>query len=158
MDHIIEVKKIGPGALLYKVDINRAFRHIRIDHGNIDLLGLHHRHTFRDGSMPFGYHLRAGIFENSSNEVRYIMKKHGHNTLLNYIDDLIYIGLPSKMHDSYRFLLSLLQDLGLQVSHSKLVPVKGYLFGCISQYHFKNHVNSTWKNGRDTTYVYKMDF
>ena len=30
--HIIEeVKNIGPGALLYKVDISRAFRHIRID-------------------------------------------------------------------------------------------------------------------------------
>ena len=40
---------------------------------------------------------------------------------MNYIDDLIYIGLPSKIHHSYQFLLSLLQDQGLQVSQSKLV-------------------------------------
>ena len=33
-----------------------------------------------------------------------------------------YIGLPSKIHESYTFLLSLLQDLGLEVSYSKLVP------------------------------------
>ena len=50
------------------------------------------------------------------------MKKHNHNALLNYIDDLIYIGLPSKIHQSYQFLLSLLKDLGLEVSDSKLVP------------------------------------
>ena len=50
------------------------------------------------------------------------MKCHGHNALLNYIDDLIYIGLPSKIHESYAFLLSLLQDLGLEVSQKKLVP------------------------------------
>ena len=50
------------------------------------------------------------------------MKKHNHNALLNYIDDLIYIGLPSKIHQSYQFLLSLLKDLRLEVSDSKLVP------------------------------------
>ena len=31
-DHIVEqVKQIGPEALLYKVDISRAFRHIHIN-------------------------------------------------------------------------------------------------------------------------------
>ena len=50
------------------------------------------------------------------------MRCHGHNALLNYIDDLIYIALPSKIHHSYQFLLSLLQELGLEVSHKKLVP------------------------------------
>ena len=36
VDNIIQkVKEIGPRALLYKVDISRAFRHIRIDPGDI---------------------------------------------------------------------------------------------------------------------------
>ena len=49
IDHIIEkVKNIGPGALLYKVDISRDFRHIHIDPGDTDLLGLHHKYTFLD--------------------------------------------------------------------------------------------------------------
>ena len=49
IDHIIEkVKNTGPGALLYKVDISRAFRHIRIDPDDIDLLGLHHKYTYLD--------------------------------------------------------------------------------------------------------------
>ena len=47
-----QVKQIGPGTLLYKVDISRAFRHIRIDPGDIDLLGLHYKHTYLGRSMP----------------------------------------------------------------------------------------------------------
>ena len=123
IDHIVqEVKKLGPGSLLYKVDISRAFRHLRIDPGDIDLLGILHRDLFLDGSLPFGFRLGSGFFERCSDAIRFIMKKHNHNALLNYIDDLIYIGLPSKIHQSYHFLLSLLKDLGLEVSDSKLVP------------------------------------
>ena len=121
IDHIVqEVKKLGPGSLLYKLDISRAFRHLRIDPGDIDLLGILHQDLFLDGSLPFGFRLGSGIFERSSDAIRFIMKKHNHNALLNYIDDLVYIGLPSKIHQSYQFLLSLLKDL--EVSDSKLVP------------------------------------
>ena len=106
----------------YKVDISRAFRHLRIDPGDIDLLGILHQDLFLDGSLPFGFRLGSGFFERCSDAIRFIMKKHNHNALLNYIDDLIHIGLPSKIHQSYQFLLSLLKDLGLEVSNSKLVP------------------------------------
>ena len=50
------------------------------------------------------------------------MNKNGHNALLNYIDDLIYCRLPSTISTSYQFLLGLLQDLGLDISHKKLCP------------------------------------
>ena len=49
------------------------------------------------------------------------MKNHGFHTIFNYIDDLIYVGLPHKIHRSFTFLQHLLQDLGLEVSPSKLV-------------------------------------
>ena len=119
---LISSKILRPGALIYKVDISRAFRQLRIDPGDIDLLGIVHNHLYLDGSVPFGFRLGSGFFERCSDAIRYIMKCHGHNALLNYIDDLIYIGLPSKIHESYAFLLSLLQDLGLEISQKKLVP------------------------------------
>ena len=50
------------------------------------------------------------------------MKKFGYPNLLNYIDDLVYIGLPSEIQASYQCLLDLLQDLGLEISRKKLVP------------------------------------
>ena len=42
--------------------------------------------------------------------------------LFNYIDDLIYTGLPSDIHSSFHFLKDLLGELGLDISLKKLVP------------------------------------
>ena len=50
------------------------------------------------------------------------MNKNGHNALSNYIDDLIYCGLPSTIDQSYQFLLDLLQELRLDISVKKLCP------------------------------------
>ena len=81
---------------MYKVNISRAFRHIRIGLGDIDLLGLHYKHTYLDRSMPFGYSLRSGIFERCSDANRYIIKIHGFDNLMNYIDDLMYSRVAFK--------------------------------------------------------------
>ena len=124
IDSIIQtLNALGPSAEIFKVDISRAFRHIRIDPGDIDLLGLQHRDKlYLDLSLPFGYRLGAFFFSKISDAVRYIMNKNGHNALVNYIDDLIYCGLPSNIGSSYQFLLDLLQELGLDISAKKLCP------------------------------------
>ena len=50
------------------------------------------------------------------------MAQHGFDYLHNYIDDLIYTGLPSEITRSYDFLTKLLSDLDLHISKKKLVP------------------------------------
>ena len=50
------------------------------------------------------------------------MNKNGFPGLHNYLDDLIYCGLPSEVQKPYKFLISLLQDLGLAISQKKLCP------------------------------------
>ena len=50
------------------------------------------------------------------------MRKHGFNNLFNYVDDLIYYDLPSKIYEAYNFLLQLLPKLGLEINKKKLVP------------------------------------
>ena len=49
------------------------------------------------------------------------MAQHGFHHLHNYIDDLIYTGLPSDIHRSCEFLTQLLADLDLDISLKKLV-------------------------------------
>ena len=47
IDHVVKkVKQSGPGSLLYKVDISRAFMHLCIDPGDRDLLGIYHDKLF----------------------------------------------------------------------------------------------------------------
>ena len=124
VDKIVkQLNAIGPSANIFKVDMSRAFRHIRIDPGDIDLLVLQHQGKyFIDLSLPFGFKLGSFFFMKISDAVPYIMNKNGHNSLLNYIDDVIYTALPSKIHHSYHFLLDLLQQIGLDVSTKKLHP------------------------------------
>ena len=50
------------------------------------------------------------------------MSQNGFSNLFNYIDDLIYSGLPSDIHSSFQFLKDLLAELGLDISLKKLVP------------------------------------
>ena len=114
---------LGPAAKIYKVDISRAFRQIKIDPLDIDLLGLTFQNQyFIDKSVPFGYRNGSQIFQRCTDAIRFTMQQHGFPHLFNYIDDLIYTGLPSQIHSSYQFLLELLQELGLEIFQKKLVP------------------------------------
>ena len=48
-----KVSKLGKGSLLYKIDISRAFRHVKIDPRDYFLLGLKHQNYYLDTCLPF---------------------------------------------------------------------------------------------------------
>ena len=99
---------LGPAAKKFKIDISRAFRHVRIDPGDIDLLGL----RFRDQYFAdWASHLDFAW-------VNFFFKTQR----LNYIDNHLYCGLPSKIHSACEFLLQLLHELGLDINAKKLHP------------------------------------
>ena len=62
--------KLSPAALIYKVDISRAFRQINIDPKDIDLLGLKFQNQyFIDKSVPFGYRNGSQIFQRCTDAI-----------------------------------------------------------------------------------------
>ena len=121
-DIVQKLNELGPGSLMFKVDISRAFRQLKVDPGDIDLLGYKQDAYFIDQSVPFGYKHGSIFFEKVTDSIRYIMRKHGFNNLFNYVDDLIYCDLPSKIYPAYQFLLQLLPKLGLDINIKKLIP------------------------------------
>ena len=64
IDIVDRLKQLGPGALLYKVDISRAFCHIRMEARDLDLLGLKHNSYYLDGSLAFGFRHGSFSFRN----------------------------------------------------------------------------------------------
>ena len=56
-----------------------------------------------------------------TDSIRYIMKEQGFPHLYNYVDDLIYCGLSSNIHQSFETLLEVLTQLGLTINPKKLV-------------------------------------
>ena len=122
VDHITdEVCRIGKGAHLYKIDISRAFRHLKIDSHDYDLLGLCWQKAFIDTCLPFGSKHGSQNFQRLSNAVCHIMHQHGYD-VINYIDDFIGFGTPEVARNSYDCLYKILQKLGLTISEKKLVP------------------------------------
>ena len=115
-----EIKKLGKGSLIYKVDISRAFRHVKIDPKDYYLLGLKLEQYYLDTYLPFGFRHGSSIFQRLSDAIRFIMTSKGHR-ITNYIDNLIGHCVPSQAHESFNTLVSLLAELGFQISDKKLI-------------------------------------
>ena len=57
-----EIKKLGKGSLIYKVDISRAFRHVKIDPCDYYILRLKLDQYYLDTCLPFGFRHGSSIF------------------------------------------------------------------------------------------------
>ena len=116
-----KVVQLGKGSLIYKIDISRAFRHIKIDPADYNLLGLNFKAYYLDTCLPFGFRHGSGMFQHLSDSIRYIMLKKGHH-VTNYIDDIIGQATKSQAEASFHTLYDLLGELGLDISKKKLLP------------------------------------
>ena len=77
---VYKLNALGPAAQVFKVDICPVFRHIRIDSGDIDLLGLCQEHIYYINlSLPFSFRSGSFFFQKLNDGVCYIMNKHGYN-------------------------------------------------------------------------------
>ena len=122
IDNIISTLiKSGPGTLLYKVDLSRVFRQLRIDPIDYNLLCLKWGSKyFSDTFCPFGHRGGSTACTRLSDLFRFLMRKRNY-VVYNYVDDIMGIGPESTVFDSFNYLLQLLEDLGFPISTSKLV-------------------------------------
>ena len=106
-----KVRKNGKGSLPFKIDISRAFRHVKIDPREYPLLDLSLDKYYFDTCVPFDYRHGPAIFQRLTDAIRYIMASRG-ISITNYIDNLIGSVMPSKANAAFDQLHSLLQELG----------------------------------------------
>ena len=91
-----ELKCLGPGAHLYKIDISRVFRHLKIDPLDYDLLGLY----WVDMCLLFGSRHGSQLFQHVSDAVRFALHRQGF-CCINYINDFIGFGTPDVAQKSF---------------------------------------------------------
>ena len=116
------INKLGADALLYKVDLKRAFRNLMVDPADIHVLGLTWQDKYYvDLAIPFGYNHGSACCQRVTDAIRHICAKRGY-WLFAYVDDMIGLELPHKAFEAYEFLLALLEELGLPISTPKSVP------------------------------------
>ena len=107
-----QMKSLGRGCKLYKVDISRAFHHVKLNPRDYD--------WFLDTCLPFGYQHDSALFQRLSDAVHHIMHQKNYD-FMNYIDDILGIDVPSKIDASFDVLQCLLRDLGFEISRKKLM-------------------------------------
>ena len=98
-----QIKILGKGCMLCKVDISRTFRHVKLVTGHYVLLGLHHIDWFVDTYLPFNYRHGSTLYQCLSDTVCHIMLCQNYD-IINYVDDILGIHIPSQIDASYDFL------------------------------------------------------
>ena len=120
VDKIVSLKDEDP--VLYKIDVARAFRNIRVDPVDTVKLGIYWQgEYFLDLSVAFGWAHGSTMFQRLSDAIVYIMRCNGYD-LVAYIDDYIGIAPAKDAQSQFKFLSSLLTKLGLSMNPGKRVP------------------------------------
>lgn len=112
----------GRGALVWKADLARAYRQLRVDPLDSPLLVLKVRSKYYIDRCPsFGCRTSSTACQRMSNAVVYLMAQAGH-TILAYLDDFTSChGNPAKAWASYNSFLNLAKGLGLILAEHKCV-------------------------------------
>ena len=115
IDSIVDaVISLGPGCLLYKRDLKKAYRQFPVDPKDYHLLGYTWDNQFYfDTVLTMGLRSAAMACQRSTSAVSWISRQQG-RSLFNYLDDFIGDSSPSTATSDFQALGDLLTSLGLQ--------------------------------------------
>lgn len=122
------VRMISPNCFLAKLDLQNAYRSVKIHPSNYQATGIKWRFhgsskfTYMvDTRLPFGAARSPEIFNKLTQAVRVIMKMQGHNSIVVYLDDFLVIDKTYEgCQRSLYALMKLVRELGFQINYSKL--------------------------------------
>ena len=123
LDQLIPIlEELGSEARLWKIDISRAFRNVRIDPWDAIHLGMMWQDKYYiDKNLAFGAIHGTAIFERITNLIRFILAKQGIK-IFNYIDDIYACGHENVADEAFRALTLVIERVGLPINASKVFP------------------------------------
>ena len=121
VDDIAErIVQFGPGCLLFKRDLKRAYRQLPVDPYDYPLLGYSWGdQLFFDVRLPMGLRSAAMACQRVTNSVCFMLSQAG-CFAFSYLDDFMGISTPHDADRHFELSGSLLQALGLQESSQKV--------------------------------------
>jgi hypothetical protein len=122
------IRKAGRGALMFSVDISRAYRHLPADPLSYSLICCKTQEGyFSDISLPFGLRWAAAACQRVTNLYRHAMAKQG-VAVINYIDDCASVAShPQQASTSFAAMKATLVELGLPEAEHKAAPPSSIL-------------------------------
>ena len=115
-----QLECLDQDARLFKVDISRAFRNVRVDPGDAVHLGMYwNNQYFLDKNLAFGAIHGTAIFQRITDFVRYLMAQRGF-IVNNYIDDIYAVVHKDSADLAFETLKEILGNIGLPLKESKV--------------------------------------
>ena len=123
IDELVELVRIkGQGCMLFKKDLRRAYRQIRVDVGQANYLGFTWEGLmYFDISLPMGLRSSALCCQRTTLCIQHIYKNQGFDLVV-YLDDLGGAESPDKAGEAYECLGRILESAGLEEKKSKACP------------------------------------
>ena len=122
IDDIVRDIANATDPVLFKVDVARAFRNLRVDPADCIKFGIKWKDCYYlDGAIAFGWVHGTAAFQFCSDSIAFIMKKAGVN-LHCYIDDYVAVAPQCEAEEYFKKLCDLLHELGLPINQDKLTP------------------------------------
>ena len=123
IDMIIQkIRKLGPEALLFKIDLERAFRNLHMDPLDYPVLRLRWgSENYVDLSVPFGMKSGAAACQMTTDIITHALRSQN-IWIINYLDDYLGVAPPDLAHSHFMSVKNILADLGLPINSKKLEP------------------------------------
>ena len=119
--HQLTVSTTSQNVLLYKEDMDRAFRQLYAHPKSVPLLGYRWRNKYYfDLVMVMGCRIAPYVCQRTTNMITFIHASMAY-FLLNYVDDFIGAELEQKVHRAHAALINVLRDIGITRSRKKSV-------------------------------------
>lgn len=128
---IKQLKTLGAGALMSKLDLSDAFRHILVNKNDWELLGstwpIEVNGTvstgyFINAYLPFGLRSSPSLFLKYADSLVYVMEQRGVVPVWHYLDDFWSCGPPAPHNQcktNLDLMLSTCMDLGFKANPKK---------------------------------------
>ena len=114
------IKQLGPGCLLYKIDLSRAYRQLRSDPLDWALLGINwEQEEYIDVAVPFGLRHGASACQRTTEAVAQMAYHDVGATADPYVDDTARAALAKVAGIHYQAILDTMALLGLDPALAK---------------------------------------
>ena len=128
-DAVQHVLRCGKDALMTKVDLRDAYKHVVVSPKDWHLLGLTWQTAngtteyYVDLTLPFGLRSSPFLFEQFASGLQYIMEKMGCNNIEHYLDDYFSCGpgYAQTCQANLDIMLRACEETGFEVNPAKLI-------------------------------------
>lgn len=116
------VKRAGPGALMAKLDLSSAYRHVPVHPDDSHLLGFEWRGAvYVDRALPFGLRSAPKVFTAVADGLAWAMVCRGIEDFIHYLDDFFFCSsaTSSACREALRTAVPLCTELNLPIAQDK---------------------------------------